>query len=426
MEKSTFSNKNQVSIWQPLTIRNFLLLFIGENISVFGDQLYLVALPWLTIELTNSGLSLGTVLMAAAIPRAIFLLVGGAISDRTSPRLVMLVANILRALLTIILTLIVWYQATQLWHLYLFSICFGTLEGFFIPAVQSIIPRIVKKDQLIASNALSQGTNQLILLIGPGLGGLLIAVSGIKMAFAIDAVTFIFSIATLSLMKVSSNFNTVSKIKETNTKNQSLSKEILGLITGVREGLKYGWNNLALRTILLVVMVYNLIFIGPLRVGFASLAHSRFLGGAVALGIMNSAWGGGNLLGALMPSLLRNPLRIGTLLLILGGIQGLGLFILGFAPNIILASLIIVLLGFCSGFFVVKQITWIQKQTPPEILGRVTSFVMLSSFGIAPFSFAIAGLLVNVNLTILFTVTGSIILFMIALLALNPSVRKIE
>ena len=80
------SNQNRVSIWQPLTIRNFLLLFIGKNISVFGDRLYLVALPWLTIELTNSGLSLGTVLMAGAIPRTIFILVGGAISDRTSPR----------------------------------------------------------------------------------------------------------------------------------------------------------------------------------------------------------------------------------------------------------------------------------------------------------------------------------------------------
>ena len=338
----------------------------------------------------------------------------------------MLAADILRGLLTIILTLIVWNQATQLWHLYLFSIGFGTLDSFFIPAVQSIIPRLVKKEQLTASNALSQGTNQLILLIGPALGGLLIAVSGIKMAFAIDAVTFIFSIATLSLMKVSSNFHTVTKIKETNTKNKSLSKEILGLITGVREGLKYGWSNLALRTILLVVMVYSLIFVGPLRVGFASLAHSRFLGGAVTLGILNSAFGGGNLLGALMPTLLRNPPRIGTLLLVLGAIQGFGLFLLGFAPNIILASLIIVLLGFCSGFFVVTEITWIQKQTPPEILGIVMSFVMLSSFGIAPFSFGIAGLLVNVNLTILFTVTGSTILFMIALLAANPSVRKIE
>lgn len=72
MEKSTFSNQNRVSIWQPLTIRNFLLLFIGENVSLLGDQLYLVALPWLTIQLTNSGLSLGTVLMTSAIPLCYF------------------------------------------------------------------------------------------------------------------------------------------------------------------------------------------------------------------------------------------------------------------------------------------------------------------------------------------------------------------
>ncbi|NET03151.1 MAG: MFS transporter [Symploca sp. SIO2B6] len=426
MGKIISSDQHRVPLWQPLTIRNFLLLFIGENVSLFGDQLYLVALLWLTIQLTNSGLSLGTVLMAAAIPRAILILVGGVISDRTSPRLVMLGSNIVRALLMIILTVIVWEQATQLWHLYLFSICFGILDGFFIPAAQSIVPTLVSKEQLTASNTLTQGTNQLILLIGPVLGGLLIAVSGIKIAFAINAATFIFTAVTLLLMKVCFDSNTATKIKETTTINNSPSQKFFLLITSIREGLDYGWRNLDLRIILLVVMMYNLIFIGPLRIGFASLAHERFPGGAIALGIMNSAWGGGNLLGALMPPLLSNPPKIGVLLLSIAGIQGFGLLMLSFISNITLASVIIVVLGFCSGFFVVTEITWVQKQTPPEMLGRVMSLGVLSSFGIAPFSFALAGLLVDLNLAILFGVTGIFMIFITALLTTNPSVRNIE
>ncbi|MEN9568193.1 MAG: hypothetical protein RLZZ69_3389, partial [Cyanobacteriota bacterium] len=90
MARSNPSGDKQVPFWQPLRVRSFLLLFIGENISLLGNQFYLVALPWLTIQLTDSGVSLGTVLMAAAIPRAALLLLGGVVSDRLKPRIVMI------------------------------------------------------------------------------------------------------------------------------------------------------------------------------------------------------------------------------------------------------------------------------------------------------------------------------------------------
>ncbi|NEP63399.1 MAG: MFS transporter [Symploca sp. SIO2G7] len=438
MEKSTASSKDKVPLWQPLTVRNFLLLYIGESVSLLGDQFYIVALPWLTIQLTNSGISLGTVLMAAAIPRAVLMLVGGVISDRFSPRLVMLVSNALRGVLITLLTAIVGFRVTQLWHLYLFAIGFGILDGFFIPASKSIIPSLVKKEQLIASNTLSQGTSQLILMIGPALGGVLIATSGIETVFAIDAVTFVFTTVTLLLMKGTFKPNTEKVTKEkalnenskntfdSSIKNPTLTNKIVSLITGIREGLNYGWHNSSLRAVLLVLVMLNFLFIGPLQVGITTLAHSRFPGGAVALGVMNSAWGGGGLLGTLMPQFLPNIPQLGVSMLSLASIQALGLFLLSIIPNIGLASVTIAILGICSGFFTVVGITWIQKRTPPEMLGRVMSLGMLSSFGIAPFSYALAGVLVNFNLTILFTVAGSIMLITSVLLTANPSVRKID
>ncbi|MEO0967773.1 MAG: hypothetical protein AAFX80_05370, partial [Cyanobacteria bacterium J06639_18] len=99
MEKSTISNQNRVPLWKPLTVRNFLLLYIGETVSLLGDQFYIIALPWLTIQLTDSGITLGTVLMTAAIPRAVLMLFGGVFSDRFSPRLVMFVSNAVRGVL---------------------------------------------------------------------------------------------------------------------------------------------------------------------------------------------------------------------------------------------------------------------------------------------------------------------------------------
>ncbi|NJM69714.1 MAG: MFS transporter [Scytonema sp. RU_4_4] len=437
MGKSTVSSKDQLQIWQPLLVRDFLLLYIGESISLLGDQFYLVALPWLTIQLTHSPVSLGTVLMAAAVPRAVFLLLGGVVSDRLSPRFIMLVSNALRAVLTGLLTVLVALGTTQLWHLYLFALSFGVVDGFFIPAAKSIVPTLVTKELLAASNALSQGTTQLLMLIGPAFGGLLIATIGIQTAFAIDTATFLVTTVTLLLMK-NSRKQSVVRTKETaltgelekpldsSMRKPTTRSNLAGLIAGIREGLNYVWHNPSLRAVLLVITMLNLVFIGPLQVGIASLAQSRFPGGAVALGIMNSAWGGGGLLGTLMPGVLRRLPRLGVLMLSLASIQGFGLLLLGFIPNIVWASVTIAVLGYCSGFFTVVGITWIQKQTSPEMLGRVMSLGMLSSFGVAPFSYALAGLLADLNLTILFCATGSIMLIASVLLAANASVRTIN
>lgn len=428
MARSNPPQDQQVPFWQPLKVRSFLLLFIGENISLLGNQFYLIALPWLTIQLTDSGVSVGTVLMAAAIPRAVLLLLGGVLSDVLKPRLVMITANALRAVVAIVLTVVVALQAIQVWHLYVFSACFGILEGFFIPASKAIVPRLVKKELLVASNTLNQGVDQLILTLGPAFGGLLIATIGIESAFAIDAVTFIFTTICLLFIKDSIKpiIETAATVNDLTLKSLSLGGKIKNLMAGIGEGINYGWHNSALRIVLLVVMVYNLVFIGPLQIGVTSLAHSRFTGGAVALGIMNSAWGGGGLLGALAPSILPNIPRLGILMLILGTIQGASLILLGFVPNVALATVTIIILGFCTGCFIVTEITWIQKQTPPEILGRVMSLRMLSSFGISPFSFALAGLLVDFNLITLFALPSCIILLLMALLAANPSVRAIK
>ncbi|MCX7593885.1 MAG: MFS transporter, partial [Fischerella sp.] len=141
------------------------------------------------------------VLMSAAIPRAVLMLFGGVVSDRFSPRLVMFVSNALRGLLIVLFATIVALKMTQLWHIYFFAASFGIFDGFFIPASKSIIPSLVSKEQLIASNTLSQGTSQLILLIGPALGGLLIATAGIEVAFVIDGITFAITTITLLLMK---------------------------------------------------------------------------------------------------------------------------------------------------------------------------------------------------------------------------------
>src|SRR5215510_14078399 len=102
----------------PLRHRPFLILWIGSSLSLFGDQFYLVALPWVVLQLTGSGVAMGTVAMAAGIPRAVLMLLGGAVTDRTSPRRVMMATAAARTIFVAAIGALLWVQQLQLWHLY--------------------------------------------------------------------------------------------------------------------------------------------------------------------------------------------------------------------------------------------------------------------------------------------------------------------
>lgn len=455
MTESTDPTPEQTSLWQPLTIRNFRLLFIGESVSNIGDQFYLVALPWLTLQLTGSPLDLGAVLTAVAIPRAILMLVGGVLSDRFSPRWIMIVSNTLRAGLTAILALLVITQTTELWQLYLLAIGFGITEGFFSPAAETIVPTLVPEEQLITSNVLGQGAMQLITLIGPAVAGALIATIGVGIAFAIDAASFVVSTLALLLIRPPyaalesaelSTYSALPEIQDTAVANSggcpacaaaaqpatqpdsesSIRDKFKGLATGISEGWNYCWNHRSLRIVLIVLTLLNLLFIGPLQVGINALTYERFAADPTALGIMISAWGAGGLLGTLTPQWLPRIPRLGSLMLSLASIQAVGMILLSVAPTVAIASLIAAILGWCSSFFILVATTWIQTITPPEILGRVMSVAMLSSLGIAPLSYALAGIVANFSLLLLLGGTGGVMLVLLGLLATKRSVRAIN
>lgn len=110
--------ETKVSPINVLKIRNFRLLWIGEGISLLGDQFYMIALPWLVLSLTGNALAVGTVMAMAGISRALFLLVGGALTDRFTPRKLMINSNLARMVLTGLLAALVATNLIQLWMLF--------------------------------------------------------------------------------------------------------------------------------------------------------------------------------------------------------------------------------------------------------------------------------------------------------------------
>src|SRR6478672_4427149 len=117
----------------PLSVRNFRLLWVGEGISLLGDQFYMIALPWLVLQLTGSALALGTVMALASIPRAVFVLVGGAFVDRFSPRSVMIASNFARLVLVALLSALVLTNTIRIEMLYGFALAFGLADAFYFP-----------------------------------------------------------------------------------------------------------------------------------------------------------------------------------------------------------------------------------------------------------------------------------------------------
>jgi MFS family permease len=151
----------------PFANRNFRLLFCGSSISAIGDQFTLVALPWLVLQLTGNPAQLGLVLAVMALPRAVFMLVGGAVVDRMSPRRVLLSARSANALLTGVLAALVLAGSIQMWMVYGLAFAIGLCTAFAYPAGGSILPQLVAPAQLQAGNGMIMGMRQLSMLIGP-------------------------------------------------------------------------------------------------------------------------------------------------------------------------------------------------------------------------------------------------------------------
>lgn len=404
--------------------RNFRLLWIGEGVSVLGDHFYMIALPWLVLQITGDSLAMGTVLALSAIPRALFMLVGGALTDRFSPRTLMLSSNAGRFVLVSFLTVVVSSNTVEMWMLYTLAILFGIADAFFYPAQSSIVPQLVKNDHLQVANSLVQGTMMLTMLLGPALAGLLIAalgdghseaanMQGIAAAFGLDALTFLISLLTLVFIKSPQNETTEA------------SENIL---ESIRSGLHFVWNDVPLRAFFSVVAVITFFFNGPFNIGIPLLADTRFPEGAVAYGTILSSWGAGSLIGMVLAGVLPspNPKRMGTVLLSLVSMMGIGLALLGVSTTMLFASTIGLVLGSVDGYINVFFVTWVQSRAPKAFIGRLMSLLMFSSIGLLPVSMGLSGALSRMDVTLLFTTSGVVVALLGLGMTLNSTVRAME
>jgi MFS family permease len=384
----------------PLRHRGFRLLATGQLASNIGDAFYAVALPWYVLATHGGVLLLGTVLAAYGIPRTVLLVVGGHASDRWRPWTVMMTSDTLRAVAAGALALAAALGPARAVVLIPIAAVLGAGEGLFLPGSFAIIPALLPDEDLQAGNSLAFGGTQLATLIGPAIGGALVAFLGPAPAFAIDAFSFVASAVTLFGIRAARRPAAAAAPEPVAApapdRDQAPSAApagepgaaaptLLGLLRSQR----------VLQVILLVTVAANLGSGGVGDVAIPALAHGPLHTGAEGYGALVAAFAAGALIGTLAAGQARRARRPA----IVGSLAFLGeALFLGVAPylgGVLTLGAALVLFGLLNGVGNVVMITTFQRWAPPELLGRLTGLLMLAAFGIFPVSVALGALVVH-------------------------------
>lgn len=396
------------TVEHPLRNPDYRLWLIGGTISLLGDQFYLVALPWLVLQQTGSAAVMGAIMMAGAIPRALLMLMGGAVSDRMSARKIMMATATARTILVTVIGVLVWLRVLRTWELYALAFAFGVADAFAVPAQTAYMPSLLKREQLVAASSVSQSTGQLTTILGPVPAGFVIQTLGVAWAFFVDAISFLFIIGALW------------KLPDP-PKSQTSRK---AMWHSIAEGIAYVGKDVPLRSLMLLATIMNFCIAGPVSIGLAYLTKTRF-GSPSAYGVVISAVAAGSLLGALLAGVWKMRRR-GVMILLASAVLGLCLGSIGLMGRVWSIAGVLLVMGATAGMVNVHIGAWAMQRIDAAVRGRVASVLMLASFGITPISLALAGFLVAWNLQFMFLLAGGVMLMAAAGAAFQKPVREIE
>lgn len=415
--------------------RNFFILWIGEFVSVIGSHISVVAFPFLVLQLTGSPAQMGLVLAAQGLPRAVLMLVGGAIVDRYSPRMVMMVSNAMRFVLLIVLAGMIDEGMITLPIIYVLAIVFGFADAFFYPAATSIVPSVVDKDDLKAGNAIMQGSTWVGVIFGPAIAAFAIAgelttighgaapeiapfaesQAGYARAFFLDALTFAFSFITLLFVRARS-----LRGEEEETQPSMIGE--------VAKALKWVWSMPAIRLGFIGIAVLEFFFQTSIFVGLLALTEKRFVEAEFVYGLIVSAYGVGALVGAVTAGFVswpskREQIVPAMFVMFTGSGATIGLIVL-YEPYWF-AMVLFLIFGALDSYIWVHFMTFLQQSTPESQMGRVMSIMMFMSVGLIPVASVVLGAAFEWNLEIALMTASAILTISSLVMALHPDSRKV-
>ncbi|MEV0985708.1 MFS transporter [Streptomyces sp. NPDC049949] len=395
----------------PARLPSFRLLWLGQSLSLLGDGFSYIAFSWITLGLTQSTLALGYVLAFQAVPRALLTLVGGSLSDKWSSRTLMKLSSWARAALMAGVGMAGLAGSLTLWMLCCAAAAFGAVDAFFQPARASILPSVVDEEQLAPANALLGVAAKVSAVLGPAVGGMVVAFSNAPIAFLVDGVCFALCGVCVAGIRPLPRpaAEEAAAAAEGAAGSAAPPRAEVSLGARIRAGLRYAFEDPRIRTILAVDAAVTFCQAGPFTVGFATLAKVELHGGSATLGLLNGALAGGAMLGTLVGGAVSSRPRIGLLIAALAGWLAIGTGLLGLVGNTAGALATVVAMGFGMGFQGVFGLSWIQRTIDGSVLSRVISVDMVIGYAVAPLSLIVCGALAQSGTAPMFAVSAAVL-----------------
>lgn len=364
-------------MWRALAHRNFRLFFYGQSISLIGTWMTRIATGWLVYRLTGSAFLLGVVGFAGQFPSFVLAPFAGVFIDRWNRHRLLIVTQVLALLQSLamaILTLGGWITISQVVAL---SVLQGLINAFDMPTRQALLSELIdNKEDLSNAIALNSSMVNGARLLGPSIGGIIIAAAGEGWCFMVDAVSFIPVLGSLMIMKVTPRL-----------RDRSQEQQIL---VELRDGWRYVSRSRTIRSILLLLALVSLVGM-PYTVLMPVMANEVLGGGPNTLGLMMAATGVGALVGALFLAARKTVLGLGKYIPLAAGLFGSGLVLFAMSRSLWLSLPLLVITGF--GF--INQLavsnTLLQTIVDEDKRGRVMSFYVMAFMGTAPFGSLLAG-----------------------------------
>jgi Transmembrane secretion effector len=393
---------DRVRILAPLRERDFRLLWTGLVVSLIGDGVFLVAVAWQAYALRDSPVALAGVGMAASLPQLALTLLGGAVSDRLPRRTVLVLSDAARGVTLAALALVGWTGRLQLWHLWVAAVVIGAGAAFASPALDAIVPELVAEAHLQSANGLDQVVRPVTLrLLGPAVGGVLVALVGSSGAFLVDGCSFAACAWCLSRIGARAGPHAEGSL--------DAPCDARSLWTDLCEGIAYVRRHLWLWGTFTAAAFTYLLFLGPTEVLLPYLVRNQLHAGPATLGIVLGAGGAGALAGAaIMGQRDRVPRPVTFMYLCWSGAT---LLVAGYGLATRRWELVVtaVALNALEAAGAVVWATLKQRLVPGELLGRVSSIDWFVSSSLTPLSFALTPLAAQaLGLRTTFLVAGGV------------------
>jgi len=357
-----------------LTYRDFRVLWLGAFASSIGTWMQKVAQSWLVLTLTNSPFYLGLDAFLGELPILLFTLLGGVVADRRDRRSVLIVSQCVQMSTALALAALVYWDAVRVWHILTLSCVAGTAQAFGGPAYQSLLPNLVRRDDMPNAIALNSAQFNLARVIGPLLAGVALATLGSAACFALNGLSFLFVIASLLMLLI-------RHVEVTPT--QSIAREM-------RLGLSYVRHDPVILTMTFLALCTTLLA-SPVLTLLPVMARDVFQLGPDGYSRLMAFSGAGAVIGALTVAWLGRFPGMGRVVLVVQ--ITLGLVLAAFAASRLLPlSYLLIFLGSIGLMMSFSLLTsLVQLAAPNEMRGRVVSIYMMAFRGGMPLGSLAAG-----------------------------------